>query len=645
MKAYQWYEYRKKVAGLFMVLPMVLSISACNSSSNSDNSQKADNSQTADTTAPQLAAHANVTVEATSAAGANVNYNACTATDNVDSSPVISYNQNTGSTFSMGTTTVTCTATDAANNTASITFDVMVVDTTAPAVTAPADVTVAATTTSGSVVNYTACSATDAVDTAPTMGYSKTSGATFPVGTTTVTCTATDASTNAGNATFNITVNPYTPVDTSFGTPNGYIINDAAAGASGNEMAYGMAIDASGNIITVGNGARPSPTGAIWRYQSDGVLDTTFSSDGIALASDVGSTVYQWMRDVAIDTNNKPVVAGIVQVSTNTYPALWRYNADGSFDTSFGTSGFVYSTMSATNYQQIVVKNMTIDATGRILLVGNAYNTVNSRSELLVWRYTSSGVLDTTFCSTGYCVFTSDISDGEATGFDIITDGTANGKILLTGAIAYSANAVVWYYTDAVVLRLNDNGSLDSSFGNSGIASFNGPDNSIDQGTALKLDSTGKVVVTGFTRSTSTADDILVLRFNTDGSLDTSFNANGSVIISNPYRDRANDLTIAGNGQILLLGKKNRGSGTGGNGTDSNNSDVAVWRLNSDGSLDTAFGTNGVFLLKVATGNPVNYSESISQWGGILQDANGKTVIGGASHNGTNLDMTIWRLN
>ena len=164
-----------------------------------------------DTTAPVVTPPANVTVEATSAAGAVAAYAAATASDAVGVTS-LTYSQNSGTTFPLGTTTVTATAKDAANNTGTATFTVTVHDTTAPVVTPPGNVTVHANSPSGALVNYAAATATDAVGVA-SITYSQDSGTAFANGNTTVTVTAKDAANNAGTATFTVTVTPLTGVE------------------------------------------------------------------------------------------------------------------------------------------------------------------------------------------------------------------------------------------------------------------------------------------------------------------------------------------------------------------------------------------------------------------------------------------------
>ncbi|MEX2142001.1 MAG: HYR domain-containing protein [Pirellulales bacterium] len=157
----------------------------------------------ADSTAPSLTAPTDLTVEATSAAGAVVTFMPA-ATDAV-STPTIVSAPASGSQFSLGTTTVLVTATDAAGNSSQASFDVTVVDTTAPTLTLPADLTVEATNASRAIVNF-AATATDAVDADPTLTHIPASGSQFPLGETTVNVTATDDAGNVSTGSFTVTV-------------------------------------------------------------------------------------------------------------------------------------------------------------------------------------------------------------------------------------------------------------------------------------------------------------------------------------------------------------------------------------------------------------------------------------------------------
>ena len=151
-----------------------------------------------DSTPPTLALPGTITAEATSADGAAVDYTA-SAKDIVDGAVTPTCSSPSGATFAVGSTTVTCSAADVRGNTATGSFVVKVVDTTAPTLTVPGSIVVNATSPLGAVVTFTA-SAADAVGGALTPTCSKASGTVFAIGTTTVTCTATDARGNSSAA-------------------------------------------------------------------------------------------------------------------------------------------------------------------------------------------------------------------------------------------------------------------------------------------------------------------------------------------------------------------------------------------------------------------------------------------------------------
>ncbi len=164
-----------------------------------------------DTTPPVVASvPANITAEATGPTGRVVTYASPTATDIVDGARAVTCAPASGSTFAIGTATVTCSASDTRGNTGSASFTVTVQDTTPPVVTAPANITAEATSAAGRVVTYTA-SASDIVDGVRVVTCAPASGSTFAIGTTTITCSASDTRGNTGSASFTVTVQDTTP--------------------------------------------------------------------------------------------------------------------------------------------------------------------------------------------------------------------------------------------------------------------------------------------------------------------------------------------------------------------------------------------------------------------------------------------------
>jgi hypothetical protein len=193
-----------------------------------------------DTTPPVVTVPADIATTTTNPGGAAVSYPAATAHDVVDGDLTPTCSPASGSTFPVGTTTVTCSASDSHGNTGSASFKVTVdvVDTTPPVLTLPADITTTSQSSGGTAVTYSA-TATDNIDGSITPSCSPSSGSTFPIGTTTVSCTATDAHGNSSSGSFHVTVNlvdttpPVLTVPADFtvttGKPGGAVVTYSAS--------------------------------------------------------------------------------------------------------------------------------------------------------------------------------------------------------------------------------------------------------------------------------------------------------------------------------------------------------------------------------------------------------------------------------
>ena len=313
-----------------------------------------------DTTAPVVAAHANVIAEATSAAGALVNYTAGSATDAVGVTS-LTYSQNSGTTFPIGTTTLTITARDAANNTGTGTFTVTVVDTTAPVVAAHADVIAEATSAAGAVVTYAAGSATDAVG-ATSVTYSRNSGTTFPIGTTTVTITARDAANNQGTGTFTVTVRDTTaPVVAAHA--NVSVMATSLAGATVS-YAAGSASDA----VTA------NPT--ITYSQNSGTTFPIGTTTVTITAKDAANNTGTGTFTVTV-TNNAPVVT-LVGANPLTFEAAATYGDPGATATDVEDVTLTPSITSSTVVPNVPgIYAVTWSATDSANATGSATRVVN----------------------------------------------------------------------------------------------------------------------------------------------------------------------------------------------------------------------------------------------------------------------------
>ncbi|WP_164002990.1 ELWxxDGT repeat protein [Pyxidicoccus caerfyrddinensis] len=250
-----------------------------------------------DTTAPAPSCPGNVVAEATGASGATVSYPPATASDAVTSAPAIGYSHASGTHFPLGVTAVTATATDAAGNAATCIFSVTVRDTTAPTLSCPADITAEATGASGSTVSYPPASATDGVTGSVELGYSQASGTVFPLGTTAVTVTATDAAGNAATCFFNVTVRDTTVPALS--CPGG--VTAEATSASGASVSYppATASDAVTGALTV---SYSQASGTLFPVGTTVVTVTTADAAGNAASCTFDITV----RDTTAPTLSCP---------------------------------------------------------------------------------------------------------------------------------------------------------------------------------------------------------------------------------------------------------------------------------------------------------------------------------------------------
>ena len=158
------------------------------------------------TSPPVLSLPGSIVVEATAPSGATVSFTA-SASDADPITPTLTCTPASGSTFRLGTTVVSCSATGASGISANGSFMVQVQDTRPPTISRPADITSEATGPSGAQVAYANPSATDLGGPAnPTVTCTPASGSTFPLGSTPVKCSATDSAGNTASAAFNVTI-------------------------------------------------------------------------------------------------------------------------------------------------------------------------------------------------------------------------------------------------------------------------------------------------------------------------------------------------------------------------------------------------------------------------------------------------------
>jgi uncharacterized delta-60 repeat protein len=241
----------------------------------------------------------------------------------------------------------------------------------------------------------------------------------------------------------------------------------------------------------------------------------------------------------------------------------------GYLDPTFGPShnGTVFTHFNGHNE---IAYGSTFQGDGKIIVVGSADSNVTLDGEVALARYTANGALDPTFGVGGMVMTDFPLQAAVARAVAVQSDG----KIVVDGWVGAGLE------NQFLVMRYNSNGSLDTGFGNGGIVTtklWDGNNHDARLG-SLALQSDGKIVVAGMG-----GDYFGLARYNTDGSLDTSFgpNHNGTIQTQvGTWDSAAYAVAIESDGKIVAAGQAS---------TDSSFA-FAVVRYNHDGSVDTSFG-------------------------------------------------------
>jgi uncharacterized delta-60 repeat protein len=323
-------------------------------------------------------------------------------------------------------------------------------------------------------------------------------------------------------------------LDLGFGT-GGIVTTDLGTQA---DEAFDMAPHPDGGFVVVGRTDANSPNRdfGVVRYRDDGRPDTGFSGDGIVTTDFAGQA--DQANSVAVQADGKIVVAGLATTGGPIIPngdfALARYNTDGTLDASFGGDGLVLTDLGTT---ADVARAVVIRPDGRIVVAGTA------DGDVVLARYTQDGELDSSFGDQGSTI-TDFGSDDFANGIAL----TADGQILVAGhTLGNGANL------DFALARYRADGALDESFGTGGIVKTDiGGDDDFAENLTVQPD--GRIVVVGRDTS-STILDMAVVRYRSDGTLDTGFGAGG--IITADFHGKGEfgqDVALQPDGKIVAAG-------------------------------------------------------------------------------------------
>jgi uncharacterized delta-60 repeat protein len=302
---------------------------------------------------------------------------------------------------------------------------------------------------------------------------------------------------------------------TTFGSPAQY------------ENVSSLIIQTDGKIVAAGTRFQNNFDVALARYNEDGSLDLTFDLDGKVVTAHPNAR-NEYGSAMALQSDNKIIVAGhITTGSTNDFQVI-RYNTDGSLDTTFNFNGKVTTDFGTTHDYADAVK---VQIDGKILVAGGSSNGVVY--SFSASRYNANGTLDTSFDTDGKLLTSFGLNDASASEILISNDS----KFILAG----------WYNGDFAMARFNENGTLDNSFDNDGKVStdFN---NQNDTAYAMAMQTDGKIILAGKSFSDNSAS-FAIARYNTSLLKTEYFTKDDFYIAPNP----ANDIIAIQNNNNLKI--------------------------------------------------------------------------------------------
>jgi len=408
-------------------------------------------------------------------------------------------------------------------------------------------------------------------------------------------------------------------LDATFGGGDGKL---TTAIGNGSDYAQAVAIDSQDRAVVAGFSSNGSNNDfAVVRYTSAGALDATFGTGG-KVTTPIGSG-HDYGEAAAIDSQGRVVVAGYSFNASNPDFAVVRYTSAGVLDATFGTGGKVTTAIgSGWDAGRAVV----VDSQDRVVVAGASFN--GSDDDFAVVRYTSAGELDTSF-GGGDGIVTTDFGAGEDSGHAVAID--SQDRVVVAGSwcagCSFNGSDL-----DFAVARYTSAGVLDATFGTGGKVTTDFSNGS-DYGYGVVVDSQDRVVVAGESDNGSN-DDFGVVRYTPAGVLDATFGTGGKVTtdIGNSY-DSGQAVAIDSQGRIVVAGNSNNWAGNSNTGS---NSDFAVARYTSAGVLDASFGGgDGVVTTAIGADDDRGL--------GVVVDSQDRIVVAGYSDNGSDFDFAVVR--
>lgn len=399
-------------------------------------------------------------------------------------------------------------------------------------------------------------------------------------------------------------------LDASFNSPRGNLTFNHAANLQ--DRGVEVAVQPDGKLVVLGY----SHTGKdedlfLARYLPDGRPDAAFGKGGYVLYDGGG---HDRGLGLALQADGRIVAAGFTYAGGQRDVLVVRFNPDGMPDGAFGKGGAV--TYSSPGAATDIGFGAAFRPDGRIIVVGETAR--DGQQDALVLCFNPDGSLDGRFGAGGVYRY-----GGAAGKLDRAFAAAVqpDGKILVTGG------SVVNGKDDVLLFRLSLEGTPDPAFGRGGLVLYSGAGDNPDYGNWVSLQPDGKIVVSG-AETRGSAFDLLVLRFNADGTPDGAFGKGGAVVHGDAGdgNDYGYGHVVQRDGKIVVAGFARR----------SVSDDVLLVRFDGAGRLDPSFGGGGEVLWNGAAAG-TDYAQ------GVALQPDGRLVVAGFSQGADGEDLLLMR--
>ena len=327
-------------------------------------------------------------------------------------------------------------------------------------------------------------------------------------------------------------------LDSTFGTGGKVVVRFNSV----SDYLFAVALQSDGKIVAAG-----STRGAAFllaRFNADGSLDQAFGTNG-SVETTFGDQTAAGSA-IVVQADSKIIVVGVSGAGPyselNDF-ALARYNSDGSLDQSFGSGGTVKTHFPGVDNTGSSATSAALQPDGKLVVGGYYKKNDRTPHQFALARYNANGTLDSAFGQSGKVMARLGLGDAYSFGIALQT----NGRIVLAG---YSTTTLDH---DFSLVGYTANGTLDSTFGNSGFVTTDFSSGTDDIAYTMTMQSDGKLLVAGRTGEYP-QNDFALARYSRDGQLDQAFGVGGKVVSDFSSIDQAYGVALDSNGKIVLAG-------------------------------------------------------------------------------------------